>query len=54
MQILEELLLHVELLIYNPYTKSYHTTNKGKHFSELYSELSKTGIYDKWLSGSYF
>lgn len=45
-QILEEL-QHVELLMYNPFSKTYHTTNKGKRFLELYSELSKSGIYDK-------
>ena len=44
--ILEEL-QQVELLMYNPFSKTYHTTNKGKRFLELYSELSKSGIYDK-------
>ncbi|MGI0044242.1 MAG: winged helix-turn-helix domain-containing protein [Nitrososphaeraceae archaeon] len=45
-QILEEL-QRAELLMYNPYSKTYHTTNKGRHFLELYRELSKSGIFDK-------
>jgi len=45
-QILEEL-QHVELLMYNPFSKTCHTTNKGKRFLELHSELSKSGICDK-------
>jgi predicted transcriptional regulator len=45
-QILEEL-QQVELLMYNPYSKTYHTTNKGKRFLELYREFSKSAIYDK-------
>lgn len=45
-QILEEL-QRAELLMYNLYSKTYYTTNKGKHFLELYREHSKSGIYDK-------
>jgi predicted transcriptional regulator len=43
---LEEL-QQVEMLAYNPYSKTYHTTAKGKHFLELYRELAKSGIYQK-------
>jgi predicted transcriptional regulator len=45
-QMLEDL-QRVELLIYYPYKKTYHTTDKGRRFLELYRELSRSGIYDK-------
>jgi len=40
-------LLHIELLMYNQYTKPYHISNMGKRFLEMYRELLKSGIYDK-------
>lgn len=45
-QVLENL-QRVELLIYDPHRKTYHTTDKGMHFLELYHELSRGGMYDK-------
>jgi predicted transcriptional regulator len=44
--ILDEL-QHVEMLSYNPYSETYHTTAKGKHFLELYRRLSQSGILNK-------
>ena len=45
-QMLDEL-LHVQMLMYNQYTKTNHTSNMGKRFLEMYRELLKSGIYDK-------
>lgn len=40
--ILEEL-QQVKLLMYDPYSETYHTTDKGKRFSVMYRELQKVG-----------